>query len=417
MLSINRTYFYIFIYVFLIQLPCIDFITFLDELTLVLLIGLICLDLIINKDFKRYKCLYLVIGVFVFYALYSMIMLNFNTIPAILNDFVLQMKPFIPFCIAYAIAPNFTSSMKFVIKWICIITSMTLLILIATDTIYSVITHVAAIGILSFNCFLVYLYCSIKENGNIEMSDLFVCAAILLIGLLSTRSKYYGEFIMAFYFLFFYKPGALKKVKLRQLILFIMAIIVTIAVAWDKIEYYFILGNSDTFDADQIQSYARPVLYITMYLILLDYPILGSGLASFATSSSGPEINYSLIYSKYGIDQVWGLSEQMPDFINDAFFSELAQFGLTGIGLFIFFFIWVYQKIRLWLYFCGKQYYIIGVLGIMFIMIESVAGSTFLQAGSMMIMMLLGMLSAKYKHISKKEATLIFKSDYLECKK
>lgn len=413
MLSINRTYFYIFIYVFLIQLPCIDFITFLDEFTMVLLISLICLDLIVNRNFKRYKCLYLVIGVFAFYALYSMVMLNFNTVPAILNDFVLQMKPFIPFCVAYAIAPNFTSPMKFVIKWICIITSMTLLILIATDTIYSIITHVAAIGILSFNCFLVYLYCSIKEDGNIELSDLFVCITILLIGLLSTRSKYYGEFIMALYFLFFYKPGALKRVKLKQIVLFIMTIIITIAVAWNKIEYYFILGNSDTFDIDQIQAYARPVLYITMYFILQDYPLLGSGLASFATSSSGPEINYSLVYSKYGIDQVWGLSEQMPDFINDAFFSEFAQFGLIGIGLFIFFFIWIYQKIRLWLYFSGKRFYITGVLGIMFIMIESVAGSTFLQAGCMMIMMLLGMIAAKFKHISRKEASQVFKLDYI----
>lgn len=412
MLSINRIYFYIFIYMLLIQIPSIILITFLDELGIAFLTGLICLDLLVNCKFKKYMCLYIIEGILAFYALYSMIILNFNTVPAILNDYVLQMKPFIPFCITYAIAPEFTNPMKSVVKVVCIIIPITLFIIYITGTIYITISHPAFLGIISFNCSLIYLYCSIKNDGSMCLKDFLIVIAILLIGLTSTRSKFYGEFVITLYFLLFYKPGVLKRINVKQITLFSAAIIIMLIVTWNKIEYYFIMGNSDTFDSDALQAYARPVLYATMLLILQDYPLLGSGLASFATYSSGPDINYSLIYFKYGIDKVWGLSEQMPDFICDAFYPELAQFGLIGIMLFIFFFVWIYQKLRLLLYLNGKWQYVIGLLVITFIIIESIAGTVIVQAGGMIAMMILGMIVAKYKHISNEKARLIFKHNY-----
>ena len=127
--------------------------------------------------------------------------------------------------------------------------------------------------------------------------------------------------------LFVYRPGTVNFKSVRNVVVATLAFVLVVLVAWKKIEYYFITGNSDTFDPDVMETYARPVLFGGMVLVLADHLLLGSGLATYATYSSGPDVSYSDLYYDYGINLLWGLSPTYGDFIADTFYPELAQFG------------------------------------------------------------------------------------------
>ena len=156
-------------------------------------------------------------------------------------------------------------------------------------------------------------------------------------GLLCTRSKYYGCFVLASFFLYFYRPGITRKFKFKHALILILLGIIFVGVAWKKFNYYFITGGSDTFDPNKISSYARAALILTSFLILWDYFPFGSGFASFGSYPSSE--NYSTLYYEYNLDKVYGLSPDMPDFIMDTYYSTMAQYGVAGWFLFIYFWI------------------------------------------------------------------------------
>ena len=62
-----------------------------DELGVLFMAMLIALDLAINRDFKRYLGLFGVVAVMTVYAVYSIVVLDFNTPKAILLDFVIEL--------------------------------------------------------------------------------------------------------------------------------------------------------------------------------------------------------------------------------------------------------------------------------------------------------------------------------------
>ena len=136
--------------------------------------------------------------------------------------------------------------------------------------------------------------------------------------------------------------------------------------------------------------FVRPALYITMISVLRDYPLLGPGFGSYATWASG--VFYSSLYTKYGIDNLWGLTEDKYSFVADTFYPSLAQYGLIGIMLFFYFWILVYRKSQDKL----KRYndiivYKSVLLIIAFFMIESLADSTFTNNRGLYMMIILAL--------------------------
>lgn len=388
---------------------------FLDELLAFFMMCLVFLDVIINKQYKKYKLLWIVIGIMTFYAVYSLTWVSYNTPRAILQDFVVQLKPFCYFCISYAVVPKFGKNMRYVIKWICLFNVfMVVFCFFAgfTKTIFYIVTYYGLVSIVSA---LVYLFCSVDDN-KVSKVDIIVVVIMLIIGLVSTRSKYYGEFLFALYLLFLYIPGVMKNIKLKHVLGLVLMLVVVLVVAWGKIDYYFISGGQEyqMFDEEMLASFARPVLYASMFILLGLHPLFGSGLASFATFASTTEVNYSGVYATIGIDNVWGLSEDFDLFICDAFYPELAQFGIVGIVLFIYFFVWMNKKISLLLYTSGKILYAIGIISIIVLLIESIASTTFNQGAGAMCMMILGCLASKNKNITKQQESEIKKMSYKE---
>lgn len=382
-----------------------------DELVLFLFLLLIALDMIVNRDFRRYKALLVVEGVFVFYLIITIFFRDFNTTGAAINDFILEQKAFIPFLIAYAIVPRFTSGMKTVLKWTCVAIEALLVLIFVSGMTKAVLGHVANYGTISLSLSMLYLYCSLDENGKVSPRDMIVAVMLLSVGLLSTRSKFYGEYVVALIMLFVYRPGMVRNLNLKRAAILLVCFALVLIVSWKKINYYFITGNSDTFDPTVAASFARPALYGGMFMILQDYPVFGSGLASYANHSSSPHVNYSELYHEYGLDGIYGLSYDMPDFISDTYYPVLAQFGLVGIILFVYFFVWIWQKLRIYIHKGRPLEFGIGVIAIAYVLIESIAGATIIQIGGYVPMMLLGMIAGKYRAITKAERKQIYLTD------
>lgn len=412
MLSIRKTYFWIHLYMLFIQILSPAIFKSADELGVLFMLILIGLDMAFNRQIMRYKGMFIVIGILAFYAVYSLSFLHFNTGKAILVDFVIESKPFVPFFISFAIAPRYTHKECQIMKASALLIAFVLLLIFVTGLTHTILYHVAYLGSTAFVCFLTYIFCSIGSDGTIKRRDMILACTILAIGLCCTRSKYFGEAVMALFFLFFYRPGMFRQIKMKQVVIICLVFAAVLAVSWQKINYYFIVGNGDTFDPEVMESFARPALIGGAFLILCDFPMLGSGLASYATYASSPSVNYSSIYSLYDLDKVYGLSEQMGDFICDIFYASFAQFGLVGIGLFIFFFVWIYQRLRLVLHDESHLLFCIGLLVIVYVVIENVGSTFFSQSGGLYTMMLLGAIIGKYRHCNKEQRKLILQQDY-----
>ena len=417
MLSIRKAYYWIFIYFLIVQALAPALVGFSDELGVLFMLILIALDIAINKNFKRYTSIYCVVGIMAFYAVYSVVALNFNTPKAIANDFIIQLKPYIPFFLVYAIAPEFTPSEKDTIKKTCVVMSVIVVLLgivsfVNMRIVRNLLGHVAFVGIITTLVSSVYMLMSIDKEGRVSKRDLSIATLMLVGGLTCTRSKFYGEFIFAMYLFYLYKPGVLKRVKIKQLILFCVIFFAIIWAAWEKISFYFLTDGIDGFDEEMLVHLARPALYAGMGMILIDFPLLGSGLASFATYASTPSVNYSEVYRMFDLDKVWGLSYNVPHFICDCFFPELAQFGLIGIAIFILFFAWVYKKMRLLLHTKGKYAFAVAMLIFASVFIEGTTGSAFMQAAGVMQMSILGLSIAQFRNIDKQKAREILASDY-----
>ena len=63
-----------------------------DEL-ITLLLALLCMvDILGNKNHQQYKGLFVVVGIMIFYLLYSLFSVHYNTGKAIAYDFFIQIK-------------------------------------------------------------------------------------------------------------------------------------------------------------------------------------------------------------------------------------------------------------------------------------------------------------------------------------
>lgn len=412
MIRLDRIAVYIFmaLYVLLIPSTHVPLVKYADEISYLLLAVIGILDCIINRRWRSYRLFWVIMLVMAFYGVYSMLFLRYNTPIAILSDAIVEMKPYMSFAVLLALAPRFSKSDKQVLRIISV-ASVVICFLSAFgghELIGLIHSHPAFLGLTVFFSSMVFLFVNINEDGTIEKRKLYGVVLMILCGLVCTRSKYYGECVLALFFLFVWTPGLLKGFNLKHYVSIAVVLALVLAVSWQKIDYYFISGTGDAtrFDPSAVESYARPVLYFTGGLILLDHIPLGTGLASFATNASISP--YSGVYHEYGIDKVYGLSEAMSGFICDAYYPSLAQFGFVGLILFISFFIYICRLLKRLLnrntnrY---RYYYVVGSLLVCYVLIECIAGTSFSQAPGVMAMMLLGIICSREFEQERKNST------------
>ncbi|MCM1348342.1 MAG: hypothetical protein NC338_02940 [Firmicutes bacterium] len=407
---------------------CLAFLTpsfivfgFADEIFSALFGIIAFFDCIVNHNWKKYKLLWIMMAVLTLYAVYSTT-LGFNTISSIIIDWVICLKPYIPFMVLYAVAPTLTETDKKTLRVISIINLAfsSAVLCGGTTVLKAVLSQPYVPGVIIYISACVYLYASIDSYDKIPYRNLIITIVFLSFGLLCTRSKFYAEYIVTLFFLFIYKPGITKHITLGHVTVIAGLCVTVLLATWQKISYYFLMGNNTTFDAETLQSFARPVLYATSGLILWDFFPFGSGLASFATFAS--QVNYSNLYYEYGLDKIHGLSPQMNDFICDAYYPSLAEFGIVGVILFIWLWSYIYGIIKKLLRARMPEKsmdYVIGSLLILFILIECTSGTTITQSPGVIAAALLGLICGKAEKISTSEPakSSSLKNNKLICKK
>lgn len=369
----------------------------IDELACYILLAIGLLDCVFNRRWRAYRPLLLLMGIMLAYVVYSSFK-GFNTLPYIVMDAIIELKPFVPFMVLLVIRPQLNLTERRVFRAIAIVNIITVLALYAMPVFrkFTLDLHIMFLGTSCFISMLVYLFCSIDEQGAVSRRHMAVAMVMLAVGLGCMRAKFFAEAVMAVFFLLVYRPGMLRGLKPGHWLMALATLIAVVAVSWNKFSYYFLTGNSDSLDPTVAESFARPVLYATGGLILVDHFPLGSGLASFASHASSA--NYSSLYYEYGINNIWGLSESYPDFICDAFYPSLAQFGVVGIMLFIAFLVWAFRPAVRLLRLDPQRYrihYVISALVMCFILIESTASTMPMQTWGLLAMAVLGLVAAQ----------------------
>ena len=359
-----------------------------DEAMTLLLFGYTALQFQKSKRDGIRQEIWVYIGIMLLYLIYSYIT-RVNVIPSIFLDFQQQVRPYVVFYCTWLLAPRFTRKQQNYILW-----SM-----YATIVLYLLfggrLSEDVVIGQLCLNCALMYYLFKPQNRKNT-----IICLLIATLGLLSSKSKYYGEYVVLIAVIYFLKER-LKVNSLKTSMYICLISIVVIYFTWSKFNAYYVEG----FDSEAREyRMARPETYKASIQIFKDYFPLGSGLGTFATNAAAEY--YSPLYYKYGLSDVWGLSPDFNVFMADTYYPSLAEYGILGAFLFLWFWkrrLWAIQKLPL-------KYYKVGAMAVMALARESVADTSYLSGKGMGYFMLLGIVMSVGTQIEEeKRAELALK--------
>ncbi|MDR1356738.1 MAG: O-antigen ligase domain-containing protein [Tannerellaceae bacterium] len=368
-----------------------------DELCALFLFVLFGVYLFTTKDWEMNRAFLATLAVFAFYVGYSLYIRS-NSAVAIASDLFIQVKPYLAFFCAYSIAPVMGRRRKALLRDVSLVYWFALLLIGLSNLVYPraielTMSHPSYYASAVVVTSLCYLYCT-----RFTLVDKLTFLAMLAIGIVSGRSKFYGFYAMAIFVVVFFSNMKRFKWNVRNVIIIAGMIAVMTVVAWQKINLYFYQAVTEEVERDMI---ARYVLYATTPEIFSDYFPFGSGLASYATYASG--LYYSDIYAQYGIDGVWGITKGYYSFIADTYYPSLAQFGVVGVVMYITFWVYLFRRM-IRFYKSGSardmHYPVIITLLAGYLAVEGIAASTFIANDGVFAMLLMGLTLAGMKQES-----------------
>lgn len=344
------------------------------------------------KDKQRTTEISIYILLMVFYLVYSLI-IQVTTPRGVFLDILQQVRPYAVFYLTWMMAPEFTNKQKRRINLVMLLSFFGYLITFLVKP--SLVTPYggessAQLGQIALCCAMIYYLFSkqTKRNRNIAI-------LIMLLGLISGKSKYFGECVVFIALVVFVK-SKINYTSVSTLLKIAALGSVVIFFTWTKFNAYYVEGFQEEAEAT-----ARPATYETgMTIMFRDYIPFGSGLGSFGTAAAAKE--YSPLYFKYHMDEIWGLSPENPMFLADAFYPTLAEFGIVGL----FFFLWFWKR-RLWE---TKQiknmvYYRMTLMAILALALESTADSSYLSGKGMGYFMILALCLNANRHLAAQNQT------------
>lgn len=350
-----------------------------DEiLTVLLLFYAMAKQHFLVKDKKRSKEINIYIALMIFYLLYSLV-IKVTTPRGVMLDLLQQLRPYAVFYLTWMLAPQFSPKQKKYIKWIMLLSFFGYLFAFKFKP--SLVTpyggaESAALGQIALCCAMVYYLFSKQTTKNRNIAIL-----IMLLGLASGKSKYFGECV-CFIALVMFVKSKINFTSVSTLLKLAALGAVVIFFTWTKFNAYYVEGFQE-----EAQAMARPATYETgMTIMFKDYIPFGSGLGSFGTAAAAKE--YSPLYYKYNLNEIWGLDPTNPMFLADAFYPTLAEYGIVGL----FFFLWFWKR-RLWE--ANKIpnliYYRMALMCILALALESTADSSYLSGKGMGYFMILAL--------------------------
>lgn len=324
-----------------------------------------------------------------FYVVYSFV-IDITTPRGIWLDILQQIRPYTVFYLTWMLAPQFTETQKKLIVRVMLASFLGYLFFFRTNP-YVVSPfggeESAALGQIALCCGMIYFLFTehTKRNRNIAIF-------LMLIGLASGKSKYIGECI-AFIALVVYVD---KKIRFDNMATYLkVGLLGTVIIffTWTKFNAYYVEGFQE--DAERM---ARPETYKTGLLIMKDYFPFGSGLGTFASAAAAKE--YSPLYYKYKIDDIWGLTPENPMFLADTFYPIVySQFGFFGALMFLWFWKRRLQEANRII---DPNYYKMALMCILALALENTADSSYLSGKGMGYFMILAVCLNSNKLLGKK---------------
>lgn len=349
--------------------PIISGMGFFDEFLVVLILAYA----INRRDFILSREVKFCIGIFIFYLIYSLAM-AVNVKEATIRDFLICSKPFVCFYVAQYYGMDFSE--KAVVRCRRIVKMMGVCLWIMAPFISQ----------LYYNTTFYYPACAYTGMLYILLSkftkkDWIIATLILAPGLLSIRAKFFAEFVIWLFLVFFLKHRL--KFNFSFIIAGCVLCYIIFRINYEKIMMYTVNGIDG--------GAARTYMYITSLKVFEDYFPLGPGFGTFGTDSAAKY--YSPLNYHYDLNNIWGLN---PDddsagtsFYSDTFYPILAQFGIVGVILFVAFLKKRWNNINSLVNF---ELYKISIFLFLFLIIQCIAGNYFTSSDSLPVMLILGFL-------------------------
>lgn len=208
-------------------------------------------------------------------------------------------------------------------------------------------TELAFFSIISMS--LILFYNSFSNNNKNNNWVIFITFILVFFSGRSKAMAFIAIFIILFNFV-----KITKKFKIKYLIIIMP---VAIYIALPRIVSELLDG-------------ARGYLYTTSIKIATDYFPLGSGFGTFGSYIS--RINYSDLYFRYGLSNIWGLSPSMPLYISDTYWAMiLGECGFIGFILIVLFLSFIFLQFLKFKISYKKKIIIVGLL--LYTIIASIA--------------------------------------------
>ena len=337
-----------------------------------------------RKPWKEYAAF---LALLVFYATYSLYVSRVNVAEAGYVEFVQQLRPYSVLRCTWILNHQFSRMQKRLMLTTMIATRLAWLVFtlragdLVPDAEFPVLGQLAICTGMAY-----YIFPHPSANNK------YVALFIALVGLLAPKFKFFGE-VVCFVGVVFFLTRRIHFKSPKTVLQLTLLAVVCIAFTWSKFDWYYVSGWEN-------EELARPMTYKTALLILKDYFPFGPGMGTFGTYAAA--VHYSPLYYSYHLNEIWGLSETFSAFVADAFYPTLAQYGVVGVGFFVWF--WA-RRLKNINQITDIRYYRVALLAFFCLAIESVADTSYLSGKGMGYFMLLGLcLNSTYRPKTKEKA-------------
>lgn len=350
---------------------------YFDEFLAILFFPVIMIYLVKNHgkikvdkiDLRIALCLFLIIII----GVLSNILYGYQELKYVLSDLLVFIKFFLVyFCFAIIYRNKLKESEKIISTNIKFMT-ITLFILTILNYVFEIFPintkrfgiganqlffgHPTTLAAVSVMLMVNLIFFEKKSNKKFYF---FILMQILLI-MSSLRIKAIG-FAVVSLILIIYVLKFNKKIKFLNILIIGL---ICLLIGYDQVVYYFTTDGS-----------ARAELLNTSIKIANDYFPIGTGFGTFGSYYSG--VNYSPLYSMYGINNVWGLTEGDAGFLSDVFWPMiLGQFGYIGMALYVYCIWLIFKKIQKNYDIIEKNIYLSKILCLVYLLISSTSESAF----------------------------------------
>lgn len=321
------------------------------------------------EPWREYHTFLWILGGYVVYSLIRQV----NVPGAVWIEFVQQIRPYSIIYCTWILNPLFTEKQKKWMLWAMGITLVSWIYFHPETTQSGVQAEFPVLGQLAICSGMAYYLFTEDTKRN-----KYIALAIVLTGMLAPKFKFMGE-VVCFIAMLYYVREKLDFKSSRTVVYISLIMAVALAVTWTKFDTYYVSGWTN-------EELARPMTYKTSLKILWDYPPFGPGMGTFA--SWGAAEYYSPLLHKYGLSNIWGMTEDARWFIADAFYPTLCQYGIVGVMLF---FVFWKRRLKAFNEIEDMKYYRVALVTFFCLAIEQTADTSWLSGKGMGYCMLIGL--------------------------